>query len=123
MNALVPIIVTVFGIFIDNVVFNSPIDVKLLQPKNVQLEIFVKFGLAVGNFICCNCVQPWKAPESKLSLPMVETDSGIIIDLILLQSLKALLPIIVTVFGIVIDNVVFDSPIDVKLLQPKNVQL
>ena len=34
---------------------------------------------------------------------MVETDSGSIIDVILLQSLKALLPIVVTLLGIITD--------------------
>ena len=63
----------------------------------------MKLWLAVGNFTYCNCVQPWKAPESTLSLPMVETDSGSIIDVILLQSLKALLPIVVTLLGIITD--------------------
>jgi hypothetical protein len=83
----------------------------------------VKFALVVGNFTYCNWVQPWKAPVFSLSLPMVETDSGNIIDVIAVQFLNALVPIVVTVFGIIIDDIVFDSPIDVKLLQLKNVQL
>jgi hypothetical protein len=34
---------------------------------------------------------------------MVETDSGIIIDVIAVQSLNALLPIVVTLLGIITD--------------------
>jgi hypothetical protein len=63
----------------------------------------VKFALVVGNFTYCNCVQPWKAPVFSMSLPMVETDSGIIIDVIEVQFLNALLPIVVTLLGIITD--------------------
>ena len=66
----------------------------------------MKFILLLGNLTYVNSVQPWKAPLLIMLLPMVVTDSGIIIDVNAIQFLNALVPIVVNklLVGNVIDT-------------------
>ena len=99
-NALVLIVVTVVGIIIDVVgtLVDSLIDINLLQPKNMLLEIVVKFILLLGNFTYVNSVQNRNALE-----PILVTESGIVSDVNEVQLWNALEPIVITEFGIVSD--------------------